>query len=139
MNKKNVKKMDWLLTARALIAAASIGHLVFTSIHVKALLLLENEICGFIMFLFVLLGLVTLFEMTRIQTEKISEKIFTMLLCVGTIAAGLYLTTIYSSAIANQRSLDIPVVNRAVVFSRILMVMYAAAGILMAVDLKKKS
>ena len=48
--------------AKLLIAVAAIAHLIFTYVHTSALLLLENQICGFIMFLFVLLGLVTLFE-----------------------------------------------------------------------------
>jgi hypothetical protein len=58
------------ITAKLLVAAAAIVHLIFTYVHTNALLLLEDQICGFIMFLFVLLGLVTLFEATQIQQYK---------------------------------------------------------------------
>ena len=55
--------------AKLLIAVAAIAHLIFTYVHTSALLLLENQICGFIMFLFVLLGLVTLFESTQVHVS----------------------------------------------------------------------
>ena len=48
MNRKNVEKIELTTIANAMIRVASIAQLVFTSIHVKALLLLENEICGFV-------------------------------------------------------------------------------------------
>ena len=56
--------------AKLLIAVAAIAHLIFTYVHTSALLLLENQICGFIMFLFVLLGLVTLFESTQVHVSR---------------------------------------------------------------------
>ncbi len=56
--------------AKLLIAVAAIAHLIFTYVHTSALLLLENQICGFVMFLFVLLGLVTLFESTRVHVSR---------------------------------------------------------------------
>ena len=69
------------ITAKLLVAAAAIVHLIFTYVHTNALLLLEDQICGFIMFLFVLLGLVTLFEATQIHGERIREEVLTALLC----------------------------------------------------------
>lgn len=71
------------ITAKLLVAAAAIVHLIFTYVHTNALLLLEDQICGFIMFLFVLLGLVTLFEATQIHGERIREEVLTALLCMA--------------------------------------------------------
>lgn len=93
------------ITAKLLVAAAAIVHLIFTYVHTNALLLLEDQICGFIMFLFVLLGLVTLFEATQIHGERIREEVLTALLCVGTIALGMQLVGIYQQAIQIQSSL----------------------------------
>lgn len=93
------------ITAKLLVAAAAIVHLIFTYVHTNALLLLEDQICGFIMFLFVLLGLVTLFEATQIHGERIREEVLTALLCMGTIALGMQLVGIYQQAIQIQSSL----------------------------------
>ena len=102
------------------------------------LLLLEDQICGFIMFLFVLLGLVTLFEATQIHGERIREEVLTALLCVGTIALGMQLVGIYQQAIQIQSSLDVAVVQKAILFSAGLMTAFGAAGILLMVDAVKR-
>jgi len=123
--------------ARAIIMIVSIVHLIFTNIHVNALLLLENEICGFVMFLFVLMGLVALFEATRIKKEKMAERIFTVLICFGTSGIGLYLVSIYKNAIAVQHSLNVSVVNKALIFSMAIILAYIVSGILIIIDLVK--
>ncbi len=123
--------------AKGLIAVSSLAHLVFANIHVKALLLLENEICGFIMFLFVLFGLVTLFEMTRIKKSRLSGQALTAAFCFVTIGFGLGLTSIYRQAIAGQRALETASVSKAVGFSFILMAAYACAGVLLVLELAK--
>lgn len=119
------------ITAKLLVAAAAIVHLIFTYVHTNALLLLEDQICGFIMFLFVLLGLVTLFEATQIHGERIREEVLTALLCMGTIALGMQLVGIYQQAIQIQSSLDVAVVQKAILFSAGLMTAFGAAGILL--------
>ena len=113
------------ITAKLLVAAAAIVHLIFTYVHTNALLLLEDQICGFIMFLFVLLGLVTLFEATQIHGERIREEVLTALLCMGTIALGMQLVGIYQQAIQIQSSLDVAVVQKAILFSAGLMTAFA--------------
>ena len=98
-------------------------------------LLLEHEMCGFIMFLFVLAGLVALFETTRIRPGEKKEKIFTVM--TSFVAAGLggYLHSIYRNAIAYQRALDVAVVNKAVIFSIAIIAAYIIAGVLILADL----
>ncbi|WP_313185720.1 hypothetical protein [Lacrimispora sp.] len=123
--------------AKAMIIISSVAHLIFTNIHVKALLLLEHEMCGFIMFLFVLMGLVALFETTRIKKKEAAERIFTALICFVTAGLGLYLVMIYRDAISVQRSLDVGVVYRAVVFSMAIILAYVISGLLLIADLIK--
>ena len=122
---------------KAVIAIVSIAHLIFTNIHVKALLLLEHEMCGFVMFLFVLMGLVALFESTRIKKNEKAERIFTALICFIAAGLGLYLVAIYRNAISVQRSLDVNVVRNAVIFSIGIILAYIISGILMIAGLIK--
>lgn len=125
--------------AKLLIAVAAVVHLIFTYVHNSALLLLEDQICGFIMFLFVLLGLVTLFECTQIHAEKPSAKFLTILLCAATVGMGAYLVSIYQTAIQTQSSLEPAKVITAVQFSLGLMAAFALSGILLIVDILIKS
>lgn len=120
-----------------MIRVISIVHLIFTSIHVKALLLLENEICGFGMFLFILFGLVTMFESTRIRNDRILEKVFTAVLCVVTSGLGCYLTSVYRYAIASQRGLETAAVSRAAGFSMAVIGIYLIGAVLLVIDLVK--
>ena len=137
-NKKKQENDSLMIVARALIAVVAIGHLIFTSIHVKALLLLENEICGFVMFLFVLFGLVALFESTRIKKDHLKEWVITAVICFVTAGFGGYLVSIYRYAIANQRSLEPAKVVKAVGFSGVIMAVYVVAGVLLLVDFAKR-
>lgn len=123
--------------AKLLIAAASVVHLIFTYVHTSALLLLENEICGFIMFLFVLLGLVTLFESTQISMDRAFAQYATILLCVATIGMGAYLVSIYQMAIRTQGSLEPAKVYTAIRFSLGLMAAFGLSGILLLIDTVK--
>ena len=120
--------------ARALIGLAAIAHLIFTYIQTRALLLLENEICGFIMFAFVLMGLVTLFEATQIRADKRAPMLLTACFAFATTAVSFLLTNIYAEAIRTQRQLDIAVVNRAQTLSHVLATAFAIAGILLVID-----
>lgn len=123
--------------AKTIIIISSLVHLIFTNIHVKALLLLEHEMCGFVMFLFVLMGLVALFETTRIKKREVAERIFTALICFVTAGIGFYLVTIYRNAISVQHSLNVSVVNHGVLFSMAILLAYVISGILIIADLIK--
>lgn len=119
---------------KLLVAAAAVVHLIFTYIHTNALLLLENQICGFVMFLFVLMGLVALFEATQIRPERVREEVLAALLCGATIGMGVQLVGIYQEAIRIQSRLDVAVVQSAITFSVGLMIVFGAAGVLFLID-----
>lgn len=135
-----LKEMDITLAtiAKLLICAAAVIHMIFTYVHTNALLLLVNEICGFIMFLFVLAGLVTLFEATQIKKEMKREsvimKAITAVLCFLTTFLGKLLLDIYRDAIANQPDLVTDKVETACDFSMALMVVFVIAGVLLVID-----
>ena len=75
MNKNKDNNIELVTIAKLLIAVAAIVQLIFAEVHIAALLLMENEICGFLMFLFVLTGLIALFEATRINKEEMKDKL----------------------------------------------------------------
>ena len=121
--------------ARLLIAVGAIAHLIFNYVHTNALLLLEDQICGFIMFMFILVGLVTLFESTQIKEGKATTKVITAIFCGITIFFGYKLVEIYRNAIAFQGSLSQTApVQKAIVMSVVLMSIFAVAGILLIID-----
>lgn len=78
MNKNKDNNIELVTIAKLLIAVAAIVQLIFAEVHIAALLLMENEICGFLMFLFVLTGLIALFEATRINKEEMKDKLITI-------------------------------------------------------------
>jgi len=107
-------------------------------VHTSALLLLENQICGFIMFLFVLLGLVTLFESTQVHVSRSFAGYATIALCAATVGMGADLVSIYQTAIRTQNSLEPAMVYKAVWFSLALMAMFALSGVLLLIDTCRK-
>ncbi len=121
--------------ARVLIAAAAIAHLIFTNVHTRALLLLENEICGFYMFAFVLMGLVLLFECTQIKPEHYLPGIMTVVFTLVTAVPAVLLIRIYLSACRTQQQLDTAVVMRAVVLSVAMLAAFLAASLLLVIDM----
>lgn len=138
MNKKKDENESLVIIAKVIIAVVAIVHLIFANIHVKAMLLLENEICGFVMFLFVLFGLIALFESTRIKKDYLKEWLITAVITFITVGFGGYLISIYQYAIANQKSLETRLVSKAVVFSAILIAVYIVAGMLLLIDFVKR-
>lgn len=133
-----IEKPEFVTIAKAVIILVSMIHLIFASIHVKALLLLENETCGFIMFLFVLMGLVAMFEVLRIRADRITEKLFTVVVCVAASGLGVYLISIYRYAIANQRALAVGNVDRAVLFSVAIVAAYVISAVCIILDMAAK-
>lgn len=120
--------------AAALIAVCAIVHLIAQPVHTSALLLLEDEICGFLMFMFVLMGLVTLFEATRVKDGDRLSKCIGAAFCAITDFFGYKLTEIYLYALRNQRGLDAGPVWNAFWLSVGVMAVFALAAVLLLVD-----
>lgn len=106
-------------------------HLILTPIHVSALLKLEDQICGFVMFLSILGGLVVLFEATRVKDDEIGTKILLICFLIVDMLLIGWLLSIYRDALANQQTLRDPeVVSRAVTLSLAMMGCYAVSLLL---------
>ncbi|MGH4036527.1 MAG: hypothetical protein ACRQFF_01605 [Sphaerochaeta sp.] len=94
--------------AKLILIVVSVANLIITSTYIDAILNLENAICGFIMFLFVLFGLVVLFQTSRIDEEHYSGCIVILLALVVDIYLGLRLENILNDAYINQTKLNNP-------------------------------
>ena len=120
--------VDW---AKLMMVVVPLLHLILSPIHVAALLKLEDQICGFVMFLSILVGLVVLFEATRVKADDAASKIMFLL---GMAVDGLlmvWLLCIYRYALGNQQTLREPeVVVRAVGLSVCMIGCYLAASLL---------
>lgn len=127
-----------VLAAKALIGISAVAHLIFSYVHTQALLVMENEICGFIMFLFILFGLVALFESTQIRPKKKLPVVLTALASFLTSAFGGMLIHLYQDALKNQASVVPAPVNQAVFFSWCLIAAFVAAGVLLLISTLKK-
>ncbi len=93
---------------KCIIAISSIMHLFFSNIHIRALLKLTDEICGFIVFMFVLSGLLLLFESTRIVgTSKNKTLVHILLFSFFQFGLGTKLVSIYLNEFAIRDKMDV--------------------------------
>lgn len=128
---KNLKKniaytledFDLLSVAKILIFIGAIGHLILSKTQIKALLKLEDIMCGFYFFMFILFGLIILFESTRLRKGKVTDYILTYFFTLVTLGFGVTLINIYRNAIKVQKEIDLSIVNKGYFMS------YAVCGI----------
>jgi len=99
-----------LLITRIFLSVLPVAGLVLCPVHVAALLKMEDEICGFVMFLTVLTALVVLFESFRMMDEEAGpgRKIVCMASIVAEIALLSILAWQYRFAIIGQATLNEP-------------------------------
>jgi hypothetical protein len=119
------------LVAKCLVVVCALANLVLSPTYVNGLLKLENEICGFVMFLFILLGLVALFQASRYKGGMEIGLALNLLALVLVVALGLYLCTIFSDALANQKTLKKPEdVQKAISLGYMVCSLYGIAFVL---------
>lgn len=129
-----MESLSWRKTAVGAIAVSAILHLIFQYVHTNALLLLADEICGFLMFMFVLMGLVALFQATRVRDGEALGKLVGAAVCLIADFFGYKLVAIYQYAIQNQPSLEVATVQKAVWLSVAVMAVFAVAAVILIVD-----
>lgn len=122
----------------ALVAAAC--NLVLYPIHVQAMLKMADDLCGIVMFLFVLFGLVALFQATRIHGGRDGRLGMGMELAalVLTGAMGVTLYRMYGTAIATQVGIteeSILLIRRAMRYTEALLAAYGVSFITLAASL----
>jgi Zn-dependent protease with chaperone function len=119
------------VVAKALVMVCAIVNLILSPTYVAGLLKLENEICGFVMFLFVLFGLVALFQASRYKGGFNGNLVLNLLALVSVVVLGLFLASIFSDALANQRTLKKPQdVQKAITLCYAVCISYGSAFIL---------
>lgn len=130
-----ISEFSILKLAKFIIAFAAFFHLIFSNLHVNGLLLLENQICGFLMFVSVIFGLVCFFQATRTKFNNASEFIPMVIFLVITVGALIMLGGIYSDALANQKSLKNPLpVKQAMTLTYAMAVVYVVSFVILLVD-----
>jgi len=102
------KSLSIFIIAKLLLIVISISSLILDSAYVNAILKLENEICGFLMFLFILLSVMVLFQSVRMKKEKVSSLVSNMIIILITIIIGYQLYKIYNNAFVVQKKLNDP-------------------------------
>lgn len=127
------EKITFLSVGKAFAILAACCNLIFYPIHVDGMLKMTNDLCGITMFLFVLLGLVTLFQATRTQAGKkgLVGVVLELAALIATVAAGITLYGMYGDAIATQVGItqeSILLIQKAMRYSVALFVAYGLAG-----------
>ena len=122
--------------SKLLLIIVAVTNLIITSTYIDAILNLENAICGFIMFLFVLFGLVILFQTSRMDENHYTGVIVILIAIIIDIALGLKLENILNDAYMNQAKLNNPeTVLAAIRTIRNIMIGYGIGFVLIALHL----
>ena len=111
-------------TATRVIVFAAIIHLILSNIQIKTLTVLENEISGFVMFMFVLVGLACLFNAVRFKDLTIRKIILTIVMLLAVIGIGSYLVYIYVYSIGHQNLLKASEVMPGIILSSVMLALY---------------
>lgn len=129
------RSLVMVAAARLVLAIVPLAHLILSPIHVAALLKLENEICGFIMFLSILSGLMVLFQATRMRSDHLQDAVLTQVVTIVVIALTVWLSVIYGDALRNQVPLSSPeTVKKALTLGYVIAGCYGAASLVLLLD-----
>lgn len=134
---KNLKSRTSLDYAKYLISLTALLHLILSSIHIKALYQLETELCGLWMFLFILTGLICLFNAIRNKKGLVSTTIFSVVMIGVTCACGIVLLNYYLTGIREQSKIEAGVVQSGVVLAIAMMVCYITGAVLTVMGMFK--
>ncbi len=122
--------------ARIALIVLPLAHLILSPVHVGALLKLENEISGFLMFLSILFGLVVLFQATRMKVDEPISELLCILGVVVVIVLTFTLLSIYHDALRFQKPLNSPeTIRKAIALCAIVCSIYALGAFALMVDL----
>ncbi len=94
---------------KIVVVVAALAQLCLSVLHNNGLVLLENQISGFVMFMFVLLSLVCLFNVTRIKDTTIKGMLSTLIFDAITIGFGIWLSILYIGGLSNSNYSTTPV------------------------------
>lgn len=113
-----------IIVAKYFICISAVLNLVLSSIQIQAISKLSNQICGIVMFMFVLIGFVCLFNAIRLKEPKGGKVLFSILMLGLVIATGGYLMSIYFDALMHQKDIIASPVISAIILSIIVIAFY---------------
>lgn len=105
---------------KIIVVVAALGQLAITTIHNSGLVLLINQYSGFIMFMFVLLSLMCLFNTTRIKDTTIKGMLPTILGILVTVAFGLWLSILYAEGLFTSMNISTTNILIAFIFTVVI-------------------
>lgn len=130
---KNPKKL-----ALYLISLTAIIHLILSSVQIKAISALTDQICGLVMFMFILIGFVCLFNALRLKEVTIKKLLFCSFFIILDIAFGGWLLYIYFYSVNNQPGIELDKVIPGIILSICVIVFYFTGLILTTVSYFKE-
>lgn len=95
-----------LSSAKIFIPLTALLTLILSDTQIKTIVVLNNELCSFVLFMFVLLGLACIFNALRVKPGFSKYGLFSIFLLLATIALGIILLVVYYDALKNQPAMD---------------------------------
>jgi len=133
-----IKDLSVFNIAKLLLVVVSLSSLLLTSSYVHAILKLENAIVGFIMFMFILMSVMTLFQSVRMHEDKALSLIGNTIIIIITVVIGYQLYKICNDAFLNQAKLNDPeIVKKAIGLIRNELIGFVVGAILLVVQTVK--
>lgn len=118
--------------AITLIVILGLGNLALSQIHIGVITQIFERLSGLVMFMFVLFGLVTLFLATRMKDRK--SGVFR---AIGSIVLTMALGSLFSyylyHDVSTQPSVTFETVGTSLIFSLVLVALYAVSLVLIIV------
>lgn len=123
-----------------IIAITAVLNLGLTSVHIDALGSTDVPISGFFMFMFILIGMLCLFNVTRIEKNKISSIIISSVAIVITMSFGITLVALYFKGVSLglERGIDLTSIYMGIGVSIVILVAYLTGLVFMALSMFKK-
>ena len=119
--------------AMYLISFSALVHLILSSIQIKAISSLTDQICGLVMFIFILFGFVCLFNAIRLKEITVKKLLFCLFFLLVVIGFGSWLLYIYFYSLANQPGVEVGNVVPGIILSIGAMTLYLIGLILTVV------
>ncbi len=112
------------LMSKYIICFTAVMHLVISHIQIQSIALLNDQICGFTMFFFILFGFACLFNAIRMNQITLKKWIISLLMLCITMGFGIWLVIIYFSSLGTQVNLELNEILPGIVVSIIVLVLY---------------
>lgn len=93
--------------SKYLICFTAVMHLIISHLQISSISALTDQICGFAMFFFILLGFACLFNALRSKVLTTKSFILSLVMLLATIGFGAWLLSIYFNAFSTQNNLKL--------------------------------